>query len=467
VTLADTDRCLGRHPAGYGDATQMTDLFTSRAEDIAWRSAPLATRMRPRDLDDVVGQPSLLGEGAAFRRIVESSRPVSMLLWGPPGTGKTTLARLVANHAEAVFETLSATSAGVKDIREVLAGAKQRLATEERRTVLFLDEIHRFAKNQQDALLPGVEDGTLTLIGATTENPFFEVNSPLMSRMTLFRLQALSPDDISLLLVKALSDDERGLGSMALTLSDEVAVDLATRTGGDARQSLNSLEVAALLASAAHRSEILEEDVSEALQRRIVRYDKAGDSHYDVISAFIKSIRGSDPDASLYWLFLMLEGGEDPEFIARRLVILASEDVGLADSNGLVVAVAASNALAYVGLPEATYHLTHATLYLATAPKSNSIGLAIRAGTSLVQDGPTPSVPLPLRSTGYAGAGDLGHGEGYLYPHDHPNGVLPQQYFPDDVDPVPLFRPSVHGDEKAIRERLEKIDRILGRLGRD
>ncbi|MBW3666616.1 MAG: replication-associated recombination protein A [Actinobacteria bacterium] len=445
----------------------MSDLFSARAEQMAAGAAPLATRMRPSRLSEVVGQSALLGEGSAFRLVVESGQPISMLLWGPPGSGKTTLARLVASHADAHFTTLSATSAGVKDIREVLAEARRRLATEERRTVLFLDEIHRFAKNQQDALLPGVEDGTIILVGATTENPYFEVNSPLMSRMTLFRLDPLSPDDLTSLLRAAISDERRGLGALGLELDAEAASELATRTGGDARQALNSLEVAAVIAEAAGRTRITEDDVAEALQRRLVRYDKAGDSHYDVISAFIKSLRGSDPDAALYWLFFMLEGGEDPEFIARRMIILASEDIGLADSNALQVAVAASQALAYVGLPEATYHLAHAALYLATAPKSNSVARAIGAGQALVRDGPPPSVPLHLRSTGYRGAAELGHGEGYEFPHDHPDGVVSQQYFPDGVESSVLFRPGEHGAEAEIRRRLQAIDHRLGREGRD
>ena len=407
-----------------------------------------------------------MAANAAFRRLVESGRPVSMLLWGPPGTGKTTLARLVASRAEAAFETLSATSAGVKDIREVLAGAKNRLATDERRTVLFLDEIHRFAKNQQDALLPGVEDGTLILIGATTENPFFEVNSPLMSRMTLFRLEPLRPEDMAELIKRALSDSERGLVEMGLDIETDALEELGNRTGGDGRQALNSLEVAALLASGDDRSTISIGDVAEALQRRIVRYDKVGDQHYDVISAFIKSVRGSDLDAALYWLFLMLEGGEDPEFIARRLIILASEDIGLADPHALPLAVAAADALAYVGLPEATYHLTEATIYLAAAPKSNSVGRAMARARQLVTDGPSASVPPHLRSAAYPGAERLGHGSGYRDAHDFEGGVVAQQYFPDGVPAEVLFEPGEQGDESAMQRRLDEIDRILGREGR-
>jgi len=441
----------------------MTDLFAGRAEEAASRAAPLATRMRPRTLDEVAGQKALLDSGAAFRRLVESGRPVSMLLWGPPGTGKTTLARLIATYGEAEFETLSATSAGVKDIREVLALARNRLELDAKGSVLFLDEIHRFAKNQQDALLPGVEDGTLVLIGATTENPFFEVNSPLMSRMTLFRLEALIPVDVEEMIDRALKDEDRGLGSQGLSIEPLAREVLATRTGGDGRQSLNALEVAALLARGEGRKEISVDDVGEALQRRIVRYDKAGDQHYDVISAFIKSVRGSDPDAALYWLFMMLEGGEDPEFIARRLIILASEDVGLADSAGLSVAVAASEALAYVGLPEANYHLAHATLYLSTAPKSNSVGRAMSAARDLVTDGPAGTVPSHLKSTGFT-ADDSS--AGYLYAHDFEGSVVAQQYFPDGVDARILFRPGENGDESDLGERLAEIDRRLGREGR-
>ncbi|MDH4306878.1 MAG: replication-associated recombination protein A, partial [Acidimicrobiia bacterium] len=313
---------------------------------------------------------------------------------------------------------------------------------------------------------PGVEDGTIVLVGATTENPFFEVNSPLLSRMTLFRTEPLTPDDLSVMVRRAVSDTERGLGGDGLSIDDGAVETLVTRTGGDARHTLTVLEVASTLALGRESVAIEDVDVEEALQRRIVRYDKAGDQHYDVISAFIKSVRGSDVDAALYWLHLMLEGGEDPEFIARRLIILASEDIGLADPNALLQAVAASQALAYVGLPEAAFHLTQATVYLAAAPKSNSLTAAMGAARSLVADGPAPSVPAHLRDSHYGGARTLGHGEGYRYAHDAAHHVVRQQYFPDGVADQPLYSPTDEGREAGLRERLAWIDEILGREGR-
>lgn len=443
------------------------DLFTNRADEVASRMAPLAARMRPRSLDEVVGQQPLLKPGAAFRRVVESGRPVSMLLWGPPGTGKTTLARLIARYADAAFATLSATNAGVKDVREVLAGARERLATEERRTVLFLDEIHRFSKSQQDALLPGVEDGIIVLVGATTENPYFEVNGPLLSRMTMFRTESLEPADLAQLVDRAVNDPERGLGEDELKIGDETTEFMVSRVGGDARHVLNTVEVAATLAKGRDSSEIELVDVEEALQRRLIRYDKGGDQHYDVISAFIKSVRGSDVDASLYWLHLMIEAGEDPEFIVRRLIVLASEDIGLADPNALLQATAASQALAYVGLPEASFHLTQATIYLALAPKSNSITEAMGAARSVVADGAAPVVPAHLRDSHYQGAKELGHGDGYKYAHAFPDHVVEQKYFPDGVDEQPLFRPGDQGREAGFKERLDWLDKVFGRGGRE
>ncbi len=441
----------------------MDDLFAAERAARRWGAAPLAARMRPASLAEVVGQPDLLRPGASFRTMVEAGKPVSMILWGPPGSGKTTLARLVASETDAAFEALSATSAGVKDVRTVLAAARQRLEADERRTVLFLDEIHRFNKAQQDALLPGVEDGTVILVGATTENPFFEVNSPLISRSTLFRLMPLTPEDVAGLLDRAIAEEGRGLGDRGLELDPEARASLAERVGGDARLALNALDAAATLAEGRGGSVIGLDAVEEALQRRIIRYDKAGDQHYDVVSAFIKSLRGSDPDAALYWLHFMLEAGEDPEFIARRMVIFASEDIGLADSRALGLAVDAARALAYVGLPEASYALTHAALFLAAAPKSNSVGRAMRAARGTVADTPAAQVPPHLRSAVHEGQKQLGDGVGYRYPHDYPDGLVDQQYLPDAAQGRVLYKPGEAGAEAGIAERVRAADEHLGR----
>ncbi len=436
----------------------MDDLWAGERAERRRRAAPLAARMRPRTLDEVVGQPHLLGPGCAFRAMVSSGSPVSMILWGPPGSGKTTLARLVAVHSGAEFDALSATSAGVKEVREVLASATQRLEQEGRRTVLFLDEIHRFTKAQQDALLPGVEEGIVILVGATTENPFFEVNSPLMSRCTLFRLEGLDPEAVGELIDRALVSPV-GLDGV-LEMKDEARRALAQRVGGDARLALNALEVAATLAE----NQILHlAEIEEALQRRIIRYDRKGDQHYDVISAFIKSVRGSDPDAALYWLHTMLEAGEDPEFIARRMIILASEDIGLADSTALGIAVDAARALQYVGLPEAGHALTHAALYLSMAPKSNSVKASMAAAQRAVHETPAAEVPAHLRSAAYPGEKALGHGVGYRYPHDHPDALVEQRYLPEEAEGLTIYRPVARGRERAIAERLDQIDRVMGR----
>lgn len=421
--------------------------------------------MRPQSLDEVAGQDHLVREGTAFRSLLDSGRPSSLILWGPAGTGKTTLARLTAKAAKALFADLSATSAGVKDVRAVLAGARQRLEDGRGRTLLFIDEIHRFNKSQQDALLPGVEDGTVILVGATTENPFFEVNSPLISRCTVFRTEALDPDDVLVVLRAARDNPVRGLGR-DLETPDSVLEIIAERVGGDARLALNTLDVAATVVRGSGRNTVAEEDVVEALQRRVIRYDKAGDRHYDVISAFIKSVRGSDPDAALYWLHTMLEAGEDPKFIARRMVILASEDIGLADNHALGVATDAFRAVELIGLPEAAYALSHAAVYLAIAPKSNTITAAMAATRELMERTASASVPPHLRSAATAGQRALGDGVDYRYPHSDPSGVLPQQYLPDVAANDILFRPGNHGDEAAVRERLEEIDARLGKRSR-
>ena len=414
------------------------DLFAAAAETAKLTRAPLAARLRPRSIDDVVGQRHLVGAGRPLRRLVESDRLTSALLWGPPGTGKTTLALAVAGTTDRAFEQLSAVTAGVKDVRETIERARQRLGEHGRGTILFLDEIHRFSKSQQDALLPAVEDGTLTLIGATTENPFFEVNAPLRSRSTLFRLEPLEADDIEILV-------RRGLEAEGVTAADDAVGLLVDRSGGDGRQVLTSLEVACALSNYTH---VELEHVEAALGTSALRYGR--DDHYDVVSAFIKSMRGSAPDAAVYWLARMLEAGEDARFIARRMVIFASEDIGLADSQSLQVAVAAAHAVEHVGLPEAQLNLAQAAVHLATAPKSNRVALAIWNARADVRDGATGEVPAHLRDGHYQGAAALGHGVGYDYPHDDERGWVEQQYLPDSLADRRWYEPSDHGDEARV-----------------
>ncbi len=429
---------VGGVSAGAGD------LFSAAAEERLRHQAPLAARLRPRTLDDVVGQQHLVGEGRPLRTLVEQDRLTSAIFWGPPGTGKTTLALAVAGSTSRAFEQLSAVTAGVKDVREVIERARQRLGERGQGTILFLDEIHRFSKAQQDALLPAVEDGTLTLIGATTENPFFEVNPPLRSRSTLFRLEPLDRDAIVALV-------HRGLSAEGASATPDAVEHLVDRAGGDGRQVLTSLEVAVALARG---GEVQLDHVEAALGTSALRYGR--DDHYDVISAFIKSMRGSDPDAAVHYLARMLEAGEDARFIARRMIIFASEDVGLADPMSLLVAVAAAHALEHVGLPEAQLNLSQAAIHLATAPKSNRAALAIWNARSDVQAGAVGEVPAHLRDAHYRGAASLGHGTGYEYPHDHPGAWVDQQYLPDAQRGTRYYEPTPHGHEVEVQQLMER-----------
>ncbi|HEV8404014.1 MAG TPA: replication-associated recombination protein A [Candidatus Limnocylindrales bacterium] len=426
---------------------------------------PLAARMRPRSLAEFVGQEHLVGERGPLRRSVARGHLSSLLLWGPPGTGKTSLARLLAAEIGAEFATMSAVMAGVADVRATIAAAQERLDLHGTRTLLFLDEIHRFNKAQQDALLPHVEDGTVTLIGATTENPYFEVNSALLSRMRVWRLEPLTDDEVGSVVRRALTDDERGLagplgpdGGVALT--DEAFAHLVSLAGGDARAALNVLEGATALAESedvrdadGHVSPRLE-DVEAAAQQRVLAYDRAGDGHYDTVSAFIKSLRGNDPDAALYWLAAMIAAGEDPKFIARRLIISASEDVGNADPRALSVAVAAGQALDWIGLPEAQYALAQATTYVATAPKSNRSGAAYWAAVSDVEANGALPVPLHLRNAAHRGMKQHGIGVGYRYSHDYEGADVDQQYLPDAIAARRYYLPTDQGYESTIAARM-------------
>ncbi|HXF81862.1 MAG TPA: replication-associated recombination protein A [bacterium] len=432
-------------------------LFDRDAAAAPPPDAPLAARMRPRSLEEFVGQEALVGPGRLLRRAIERDELSSLILYGPPGTGKTSLAHVIAGATRAVVESVNAVTAGVADLKEIIARAADRRRFHGQRTILFIDEIHRFNKAQQDVLLPHVEDGTIILIGATTENPFFEVNPTLLSRSRVLRLEPLTDDDIRTIVRRALSDVPRGLGGLGLQIDDDALARLVALSSGDARAALNTLELAARVAVERPDRRITAPDVTEAAQRRILLYDRAGDAHYDHISAFIKSLRGSDPDAAVYWLVRMLEAGEDPRFIARRMVIHAAEDVGLADPRALLVATAAAQAVEFVGLPEAQIPMAEAAIYIATAPKSNAVVQALGEARRDVVDRRADPVPRHLRDSSHPQARrQLGHGEGYRYPHDHPEGFVPQQYVPDSVRDRIYYEPTGRGFEAEIRARLRR-----------
>ena len=431
------------------------DLFTeSRKKNLA-RVAPLAVRMRPRALDEFVGQQHFLAPGKLLRRMLEADRLTSVIFYGPPGTGKTTLAGLIANYTDSEFVEVNAAAVGVKEVRAILDAAKERLGSGGKRTVLFLDEIHRFNRAQQDILLSDVEAGLILLVGATTENPFFAVNSPLVSRSQIFQFAALSEEDIRALIRRAIGDKERGFGNLKFEISDDAVNLWATKSDGDARRALMALEVAVLSRqkeSVSTETIKIDLDVAEqSIQRKAIVYDATGDEHYDAASALIKSMRGSDPDAAVYWLARMLEAGEDPRFIARRVAILASEDIGNADPQAISVAAAAFDIVEKIGMPEAQLTLSQAVIYMATAPKSNASAMAIWTASKDVKEGRTLPVPKHLRDTHYQGAKRLGHGEGYLYSHNYPGGIIEQDYL--GVDKM-YYDPVERGYEAEIRRRM-------------
>lgn len=434
------------------------DLFDFPSDDNkTWNARPLADRMRPQTLDEFVGQDQIVGEGRLLRRAIQADKLTPMIFFGPPGTGKTTLAHIIARSTAAYFEQLNAVTAGVGDLRKIIAGAEERLKFDRQRTILFIDEIHRFNKGQQDALLPSVEKGTIILIGATTESPMFEINPALLSRSRLFRFVPLSQGDIRKILENALTDKERGYGSYKIQADSDALDHLVRVASGDSRTALHALELA-VLTTDPDKDGVIHIDrgvAEESIQEKVLQYDKKGDNHYDTVSAFIKSMRGSDPDATLYWLAKMIAAGEDPKFIARRIFIHAAEDVGLADPNAILVANAAVTAVTFIGLPEARIPLAEAALYIATAPKSNAAVAGIDQALDTVKNEKTGDVPLHLRDAHYKGAVKLGHGKGYLYPHDFPGGYVPQNYLPEHLRAKKFYQPSPRGYEKTIQKRLD------------
>lgn len=436
------------------------DLFEYAREKNMERESPLASRLRPATLEEVVGQQHIIGKGKLLYRAIKADKLSSVIFYGPPGTGKTTLAKVIAHTTSAEFTQINATVAGKKDMEEVVKKAKDTLGMYQKRTILFVDEIHRFNKGQQDYLLPFVEDGTVILIGATTENPYFEVNGALISRSSIFELHPLDQEDIKKLLKRAVSDVEKGMGSYQAVIEEDALEFLSDISGGDARNALNALELGVLTTerSSDGKIHITLEVASECIQKRVVRYDKTGDNHYDTISAFIKSMRGSDPDAAVYYLAKMLYAGEDVKFISRRIMICAAEDVGNADPMALTVAVSAAQAVERIGMPEAQIILSQAVLYVASAPKSNSAVNAISSAMGNVKSRRT-TVPAHLQDAHYKGAGKLGHGTGYKYAHDYPNHYVRQQYLPEEIKGEVFYEPGDNGKEKEIKEWLKFIRR--------
>ena len=435
------------------------DLFDYMRETTKEKESPLASRLRPTTLDEVVGQQHIIGKDKLLYRAIKADKLSSVIFYGPPGTGKTTLAKVIANTTSAEFTQINATVAGKKDMEEVVNKAKELKGMYQKRTILFIDEIHRFNKGQQDYLLPFVEDGTIILIGATTENPYFEVNGALLSRSSVFELCPLSQEEVETLILRAVQDEKKGMGSYHAVIEEDALHFLADLAGGDARSALNAVELGILTTP---RSEdgmihITLDVASECIQKRVVRYDKTGDNHYDTISAFIKSMRGSDPDAAVYYLAKMLYAGEDIKFIARRIMICASEDVGNADPNALTVAVSAAQAVERLGMPEARIVLAQAVTYVASAPKSNAAYLAVDKALSVVRESRTAPVPTYLCDAHYKGAGKLGRGIGYKYAHDYPNHYVEQQYLPDAYKDMTFYEPTENGYEQTIREYFKKI----------